>query len=301
MDARHTLKCDIYKLDRLESNVMDTLGYNDDADFLYPSATALGMRPNHECRCECIWQTNGINKTATSDRLDHCWQLGFQWHRKGIELVYKSLDCLTVRPFFVATNVFFVSSFFFWGVGVGGWVGGGMVRVAAVCVWAYLDLVGEHSAPIYLLFGAVYWSLGRRWYFGVSNVALVVEVFVLSGFGLSIVILCVWVVSFSAYYMEFYAFIFGLPYPFCRFVVFIYLPNKLILLRTTVCIFRHVFYLGLFLCPSWPYCIPQGLYSLRRHRLIDKGIPIINLKRSSVRCRFIIEIPILEIQRLLSE
>ena len=68
----HTLKCDIYKLDRLESNAMDTLRYNDDADFLYPSATALGMRPNHECEYECTWQTNGINKTATSDRLDHC-------------------------------------------------------------------------------------------------------------------------------------------------------------------------------------------------------------------------------------
>ena len=37
----------------------------------------------------------------------------------------------------------------------------------------YLDLVGEHSAPMYLLFGAVYWSLGHRGYFRVSNVAFV--------------------------------------------------------------------------------------------------------------------------------
>ena len=83
---------------------------------------------------------------------------------------------------------------------------------------------GTLSSNLFI-FGALYWSLGRRWYFCVSNVALVVEVFVLSGFGLSIVILCVWVVSFSAYYMEFYAFILGLPYPFCRFVVFINLLN----------------------------------------------------------------------------
>ena len=39
---------------------------------------------------------------------------------------------------------------------------------------AYLDLVGGgHSAPVYLLFVAVYWFLGRQGYFGVSNVALV--------------------------------------------------------------------------------------------------------------------------------
>ena len=36
-----------------------------------------------------------------------------------------------------------------------------------------LDLVGEHSAPIYFSICAVYRSLGRREYFGVSNVALV--------------------------------------------------------------------------------------------------------------------------------
>ena len=39
------------------------------------------------------------NKTATSDRLNHCWPLGFQWHRRGIELIFKSLDCFTMRLF----------------------------------------------------------------------------------------------------------------------------------------------------------------------------------------------------------
>ena len=63
------------------------------------------MRPNHEYWCKCTWRMNGINKTATSDRLDLHWQLGFQWHLRSIELVFKSLDCFTkqlftVRPFF---------------------------------------------------------------------------------------------------------------------------------------------------------------------------------------------------------
>ena len=50
-------------------------------------ATALKIRPNHEYWCKCTPQTSGINKTVTSDWLDLRWQLGFQWHRRGIELV----------------------------------------------------------------------------------------------------------------------------------------------------------------------------------------------------------------------
>ena len=76
------------------------------------------MRPNHEYWCKCTWRTNGINKTATSDRLhDLRWQLGFQWHRGGIELVFKSLDCFTkwlfhsATIFFAATYVFVVWNF----------------------------------------------------------------------------------------------------------------------------------------------------------------------------------------------
>ena len=62
------------------------------------------MRPNHEYCCACTWQMNGINKTATSDRLDHCWQLDFQWHRRGIGLIFKSLDCFTMRLFHSTTS-----------------------------------------------------------------------------------------------------------------------------------------------------------------------------------------------------
>ena len=59
--------------------------------------------------------------------------------------------------------------------------------------------------------------------------------------------------------------------------------------------------------PSWtrePFCISsllQGLYSLRRRRLISIGIPIINLRRSPDRLRFIMGIPIPVRRRLHSE
>ena len=53
---------------------------------------------------------------------------------------------------------------------------------------------------------------------------------------------------------------------------------------------------------GWMYgIITLGLYSLRRRRLTGIGIPIINLRRSDDRLRFIIGIPILIRRRLLSE
>ena len=50
-------------------------------------------------------------------------------------------------------------------------------------------------------------------------------------------------------------------------------------------------YLTFLICSyEWRY-IFQGLYSLKKHRLIDVGIPIINLRRSTDRLRFIMGIP----------
>ena len=98
---------------------MDTLRFNNDVDFLYRLATVLEMRLNHEywCEPECTWQTSNINKTATGDRLDS-WASRL-W--RGIELVFKSLDCFTVRPIFSTRTITRMKSFsFFWGgVGLG--------------------------------------------------------------------------------------------------------------------------------------------------------------------------------------
>ena len=51
-------------------------------------------------------------------------------------------------------------------------------------------------------------------------------------------------------------------------------------------------YLGPWAAPDGHEKTLQGFYSLRRHHLIGMGIPIINLRRSSDRHRFIIGIPI---------
>ena len=123
-----------------EIDVIDTLRFNNDVNYLYRLATALGMRPYHEYWCKCTWQTKGMNKTASSDRLDHCWQLGFQWHRRGIEPVFESLDCFTMQLFHSAP-----------------------IFCCYICI----------CVPRLGVFGVVYWSLGCRVCFGISNVALV--------------------------------------------------------------------------------------------------------------------------------
>ena len=52
---------------------------------------------------------------------------------------------------------------------------------------------------------------------------------------------------------------------------------------------------------KWSQKWYQGLYSLRRRRLMGIGIPMINLRRSDDRLRFIMGIPILIRRHLLSE
>ena len=84
---------------------------------------------------ECTWQTNSINKTTTSERLDS-WASRL-W--RGIELVFKSLHCFTLRPFFSTRPITRMKSFSFLCVcvcvcvcgGGGGGGGGGGCRVVS--------------------------------------------------------------------------------------------------------------------------------------------------------------------------
>ena len=145
-----------------EIDVIDTLRFNNGNDFLYRLATVLEMRLNHEYwwEVECTWQTNSINKITTSDRRDS-WASS---HWRGIDLVFKSIDCFTVRPIFSTRlitrmksfSLFFISFylfylFLFWGRG-------GLAVCVCVCVG------GGCAAPLHFLFGAIYRSQGRRWY-----------------------------------------------------------------------------------------------------------------------------------------
>ena len=96
----------------------------------------------------------------------HTWQSCFQWHRR--DLYWASFQ--VTRLFHSATvsqcNHFFGCNMYLLFENSPGWLLG----------WRFVRGwgVGEHSAPMFLLFGAVYWSLGRRGYFGVSNVAHVI-------------------------------------------------------------------------------------------------------------------------------
>ena len=85
------------------------------------------------------------------------WQLGFQWHRRGIQLVFKSLDCFT-KWLFHSTTFFFFSFFFFFFAATYVFVVWNFTRLITRLksffsfFFTNLDLVGEHSAPMYLLF-----------------------------------------------------------------------------------------------------------------------------------------------------
>ena len=124
-----------------EIDVIDTLRFNNDVDYLYRLATVLEMRLNHEYwwKSECTWQTNSINKTTTSERLDS-WASRL-W--RGIELVFKS-----VRLFHSATNFFqpdrllewrvfhFIYLFLFLFFG-----GGGVLSSNAFTIWCCIPII----------------------------------------------------------------------------------------------------------------------------------------------------------------
>ena len=92
--------------------------------------------PNHEYWCKCTWRTNSINKTATSDRLDLRWQLGIQWHRRGIELVFKSLDCLTRRLFHSSAIFLLLHMYLLLKISTG-WLPGwrGFLCIILISIW----------------------------------------------------------------------------------------------------------------------------------------------------------------------
>ena len=156
-----------------EIDIIDTPRFNNDTDFLYRLATTLKIRPNHEYWCKCTWQTSGINKESQQN--SHKWQT---WPPLTVGLPVtsqrywasftKSLDCFTMRLFHSATIFccyictcicclklhqadYQVGEVFFFLTQFGG---------------------GALSSNVFTIC-AVYWNLGRRGYFGVSNVVLV--------------------------------------------------------------------------------------------------------------------------------
>ena len=115
------------------------------------------MWPNHEY----WWSAKQPQVT------DLRWQLGFQWHRRGIELVSSHLtvsqsDCFTLRPFFAATYVFVV-----WKILQADY------KVADFFKFFLPQFGGGALSSNIFTICAIYWSLGCRGYFGVSNVVLV--------------------------------------------------------------------------------------------------------------------------------
>ena len=82
--------------------------------------------------------TNSINKTTTSERLDS-WASRI-W--RGIELVFKSLDCFTVRPnFFQPDRLLEWSVFHFIYFYLFIFLGGGGGGAQLQCIWCCIPMI----------------------------------------------------------------------------------------------------------------------------------------------------------------
>ena len=133
------------------------------------------MRLNHEywCEPECTWQTNSIKNPATSERLDS-WT---SRHWRGIELVFKWLDCFTVWPIFSTRLITRMKSFTFFYfivsfvcvcgcVCVCVCVGGGVLTSNAFTIWCCIQISRplrvfrrHFSITGYFLNGLYIWNL----------------------------------------------------------------------------------------------------------------------------------------------
>ena len=125
-------------------DVIDTPRFNNDVDFLYRLATVLEMRLRKGMHMAKEQYQQNSKKWQT-------WQLGFQ----TLERYWANFQ--VTRLFHSATNFF------------------NQVLITRMKRVFFLFFFGggDCSAPVYLLFGAVYRSQGRRGYLDVSNVTLV--------------------------------------------------------------------------------------------------------------------------------
>ena len=113
MDAQHTLKCDIYKFNRLKKSIFSIHYVSIMMCIFY-----IDWQQHWECDRTMNIGANAHGKRTVSTKqpqvtdLTTVRQLGFQWHRRGIELVFKSLDCFTMWLFHSAT-IFFAATYVF--------------------------------------------------------------------------------------------------------------------------------------------------------------------------------------------
>ena len=115
-----------------EIDVINTLRFNNDVDYLYRLATVLEMRLNHEywCEPECTWQTNSINEQYQQNNHKwKTWQLGFKtleryWASFQVtRLFHSATQFFSTRPITrmkcFSFYLFLFIHFFLGGVGVG--------------------------------------------------------------------------------------------------------------------------------------------------------------------------------------
>ena len=174
MDARHTMKCDIYRFNRLRNRCYRYTMFQ----WWYGFSMSIGKSTGNAIEPWILERIHMANEQYTVSTkqpqvtdltIVDSWassDIGGVWASFQVTRLFHNTTVSQCDHFGAATYVFAAwnfttlitrwKSFYFLFLFFRG--GGGGVT--------YLDLVGKHSTPMYLLFGAVYWSLGLRVYFG---------------------------------------------------------------------------------------------------------------------------------------
>ena len=146
MDARHRLICDIYKFKRLRNRYYRYTPFQWWCGFFISTgnSTENTTEPWMLVQMHMTNERYQQNTTATSDRLDLRWQLGFQWHRRGIELVLQVPRLFHIATVSQCDHFLLLHMCMYLFEASPGWLLG-------LRGFFYLNLCGGHSAPMYLL------------------------------------------------------------------------------------------------------------------------------------------------------
>ena len=126
MDARHTLKCDIYEFNSLRNRCHRYTTFQCD--------WTMNIRANRNAHGKRTVSTKQPQVTDLTVWASKLWG--------GIELVFKSLDCFTVRPIFLTRLIsrmksfslcFFFFFFFFLGGGV-------CAQLQCIIIWCCIPI-----------------------------------------------------------------------------------------------------------------------------------------------------------------
>ena len=135
LDARHTLKCDIYEFNGLRNRLYRYTTFQQWCGFSLSIGNSTGNATEPWILVRTGKRTVSTKQpqAVTSERLDS-WASRL-WRGTDIELFLRSLDCFTVRPIFSTRPITRIKRFFFFFFFFGGGGEGVVLSSNAFNIW----------------------------------------------------------------------------------------------------------------------------------------------------------------------